>query len=79
MADFKTHLTVASIASSIAATMLFAATVATPQEVLLYFVLGVVGGLLPDIDSDSFFNGPVAVYIYCNSDILFSHVQAAGR
>ncbi|MCG8551665.1 MAG: metal-dependent hydrolase [Desulfobacterales bacterium] len=53
MADFKTHLTVSSIASSIAATMLFAAAVASPQEVLLYFIMGVVGGLLPDIDSDS--------------------------
>ena len=53
MADFKVHLTVASIGSSIAATMLFAANVASPQEVLLYFTLGVVGGLLPDIDSDS--------------------------
>jgi len=53
VADFKTHLTVASIGSSIAATMLFAASVASPQEVLLYVILGVVGGLLPDIDSDS--------------------------
>nr|WP_320016772.1 metal-dependent hydrolase [uncultured Desulfobacter sp.] len=53
MADFKTHLTVTSIGSSIASTMLFAASVASPQEVLLYFILGVVGGLLPDIDSDS--------------------------
>lgn len=26
---------------------------ATPQEVLLYFTFGVVGGLLPDIDSDN--------------------------
>ncbi|WP_321492186.1 metal-dependent hydrolase [uncultured Desulfobacter sp.] len=53
MADFKTHLTVASIGSSIAATILFASAVASPQEVLLYFIFGVVGGLLPDIDSDS--------------------------
>lgn len=53
MAAFKTHLTVASIGSSMAATMLFASTVASPQEVLLYVILGVVGGLLPDIDSDS--------------------------
>lgn len=53
MADFKTHLTVSSIASSIAATMLLAAAVASPQEVLLYFIMGVMGGLLPDIDSDS--------------------------
>ncbi|WP_462268529.1 metal-dependent hydrolase [Desulfobacter sp.] len=36
-----------------AATMLFASAVASPQEVLLYVILGVVGGLLPDIDSDS--------------------------
>lgn len=53
MANFKTHLTVTSICSSIAATMMLASTIATPQEVLLYFILGVVGGLLPDIDSDS--------------------------
>jgi membrane-bound metal-dependent hydrolase YbcI (DUF457 family) len=33
--------------------MLLASAMATPQEVLLYFTLGVVGGLLPDIDSDN--------------------------
>ena len=53
MADFKTHLTVASLFSSISSTMLLASAMATPQEVLLYFTFGVVGGLLPDIDSDS--------------------------
>ncbi|MFO7748910.1 MAG: metal-dependent hydrolase [Desulfobacteraceae bacterium] len=53
MADFKTHLTVTSLCSSITSTMLLASAVATPQEVLLYFILGVVGGLLPDIDSDT--------------------------
>jgi hypothetical protein len=53
VAAFKTHLTVASIGSSMAATMLFASGIASPQEVLLYVILGVVGGLLPDIDSDT--------------------------
>ncbi|CCK78692.1 metal-dependent hydrolase [Desulfobacula toluolica] len=53
MADFKTHFTITSIGSSIASTILFASAIATPQEVLLYFTLGVVGGLLPDIDSDN--------------------------
>ena len=53
MAEFKTHLTVTSIGSSIASTMLLASAMASPQEVLLYFTLGVVGGLLPDIDSDN--------------------------
>ncbi|MDD2391063.1 MAG: metal-dependent hydrolase [Desulfobacterales bacterium] len=53
MADFKTHLTVTSIFSSIATTVLLASSMATPQEVLLYFTMGVIGGLLPDIDSDA--------------------------
>lgn len=53
VADFRTHLTVTSICSSITATTMLASAMATPQEVLLYFILGVVGGLLPDIDSDS--------------------------
>jgi len=30
-----------------------ASSMATPQEVLLYFTMGVIGGLLPDIDSDN--------------------------
>jgi len=53
VAEFKTHLTVSSFCSSAAATFLLAASLATPDEVLLFFVMGVVGGLLPDIDSDS--------------------------
>ncbi len=53
VADFRTHLTVTSICSSITATTMLASAMATPPEVLLYFTLGVVGGLLPDIDSDS--------------------------
>ena len=53
MAEFKTHLAVSSFLSSASATMLYAADLAAPQEVLLFFVRGVVGGLLPDIDSDS--------------------------
>ena len=52
LADFKTHLTVTSIAGCIASTVLLAASLASPQEVLLYFIMALVGGLLPDIDSD---------------------------
>jgi len=53
VAEFKTHLTVSSLCSNASATFLLAASLATPEEVLLFFVMGVVGGLLPDIDSDS--------------------------
>lgn len=53
MADFKTHITVAFAASGLAATCLLAGGVARPDQVLFYFVLGSVGGVLPDIDADN--------------------------
>lgn len=53
MADFKTHIFVASPLSGLAATSLLVARMATPREVVLYFLLGSIGGILPDIDSDT--------------------------
>ena len=53
MADFKNHLIGAAAVSGVAATGLMLAG-AVPQEAVLgYFALGIVGGLLPDIDSDT--------------------------
>ncbi len=51
MADFNTHLTGAVIVSGLAATVLVMAGQFSHQAIVGYFVLGVVGGLLPDIDS----------------------------
>lgn len=53
MADFKTHITAACAVSGLAATCLLAGGAARPGQVLLYFVLGSVGGVLPDIDADN--------------------------
>jgi Na+/proline symporter len=53
MADFKTHLTGAAVVSGIAAAAVMMTGVATHKAVVGYFALGVVGGLLPDIDSDT--------------------------
>lgn len=53
MADFKTHITAACASSGLAATCLLAAGAARPDQVLLYFVLGSIGGVLPDIDADN--------------------------
>lgn len=53
MANFHTHLIVGSTASGLIATGLLGASVATPREVVLYFTVGTVGGLLPDVDSDN--------------------------
>jgi hypothetical protein len=53
MADFKTHLAVATAASLLSSTYLFTtSTLLTSLDWLLLFVLGMLGGILPDIDSD---------------------------
>ncbi|GBC63302.1 metal-dependent hydrolase [Desulfonema ishimotonii] len=53
MANFKTHLSVACVASGLVATCLLAGDVARPAETVLCFALGSAGGTLPDIDSDN--------------------------
>ncbi len=51
MADFNTHLMGAAAVSGLAATVLVMTGQFPHQAVIGYFVLGVVGGLLPDLDS----------------------------
>jgi hypothetical protein len=53
MANFATHLYGAAAVSSTAALGLFAVGLADAGQAQAYFAVGVVGGLLPDIDSDS--------------------------
>ncbi len=53
MADFNTHLMGAATVSGLAATVLAMTGVAPSQAVVGYFALGVIGGLLPDIDSST--------------------------
>src|SRR5215475_4782920 len=52
MADFRTHLAVASTVSGVLAIGTMVAGVAMPKEVVLFFCAGTMGGVLPDIDSD---------------------------
>jgi LexA-binding, inner membrane-associated putative hydrolase len=52
MANFKTHLIVATTMSGMASISLLTLQLAKPWETGSYFLLGVLGGLLPDIDSD---------------------------
>ena len=52
MANFKTHVSVAAALSGALATGFLVAGVATPKDVWLYFAMGTVGGILPDIDAD---------------------------
>lgn len=52
MADFKTHLSVAAVGSGALSTACLGAGISGPSEVITFTVVGTVGGLLPDIDSD---------------------------
>ncbi len=77
MANFNTHLIVSAAASGAAATSLLGAGVSKPQDAAIYFSLGTIGGLLPDLDSDnsailkSFFN---ILGIILAFSILFTQV-----
>lgn len=53
MANFRTHLIYGTVASGAGATLLLNSELVSPQEALLCWVAGTVGGLLPDVDSDN--------------------------
>ena len=52
MANFKTHIVVAAVASGAFASICLGAELVTPEEMLLLWGAGTLGGILPDIDSD---------------------------
>lgn len=62
MANFKTHLIVATTMSGMASVSLLTLQLAKPWETGSYFLLGVLGGLLPDIDSDK--STPLTMIFY---------------
>ena len=51
MANFNTHFTVASGASALVSATLLSMEVVTPEEAVIAFGVGTLGGLLPDVDS----------------------------
>lgn len=53
MANFKTHLQVAAIGSGLVSTLFLNAQYLNPGEAFLCWIVGTLGGILPDIDSDN--------------------------
>ena len=51
MANFNTHFTVAAGASALVSATLLSMEVVTPEEAVIAFAIGILGGLLPDVDS----------------------------
>lgn len=53
MASLNVHAAVAMSASGLAATSFMVGDLASTRDVILYFAMGSVGGLLPDLDLDN--------------------------
>ena len=53
MANFKTHLTAAGIASGVLASTIYSSGLADSREMIMYWMMGTLGGILPDVDSDN--------------------------
>ncbi len=75
MANFKTHIVVATATSGLVSVTWLMMHLATPWEVGGYFLLGALGGLLPDIDSDK--SAPLTMIffllsIYCAFAFVFT-------
>jgi hypothetical protein len=62
MANFKTHFVAATTISGLASVSLLTLQLAKPWETGSYFLLGILGGLLPDIDSDK--STPLTMIFY---------------
>lgn len=53
MANFRTHVLGAALVMSLPAAALATSALLTPWQSLQIFMIGVIGGLLPDVDSDN--------------------------
>jgi len=51
MANFNTHFTVAATASAVVSATLLSMEVVSPEQAVIAFGIGTLGGLLPDVDS----------------------------
>ncbi len=53
MANFKTHIQISAISSGVLSTSLLGANIVNSTEAVLLWIVGTLGGVLPDVDSDN--------------------------
>ncbi|OUS25062.1 hypothetical protein A9Q99_22715 [Gammaproteobacteria bacterium 45_16_T64] len=53
MANFKTHIQISAISSGVLSTSLLGANFVNSVEAVLLWIVGTLGGVLPDVDSDN--------------------------
>jgi len=71
MANFQTHFNVASFVSAIGAGVAYYSSLVDKPEAVLLFAGGIIGGVLPDIDSDNSTPTKIMQYIFANLISLF--------
>ncbi|MEH6453009.1 MAG: metal-dependent hydrolase [Psychromonas sp.] len=71
MANFNTHLNVATVATGLTSAVLLTAGHIDLNNALWLWFLGVIGGLLPDIDSDNSTSLDTLFNLFALSGVLF--------
>ncbi len=80
MANFQTHLTVATVGTGIVTIAALASMQVSPLYGLLFWGAGIVGGLLPDIDADNskslqIISNIITALLLCFLMIGFSYLE----
>jgi hypothetical protein len=79
MANFSTHFNVASFVSAIGSGTLFYAGIVDKQEAIILFGGGILGGILPDIDSQNSKPTQIMQYFFSNVIsffVLFNYIDS---
>jgi len=77
MANFQTHFNVAAFTSALGAGTIFYSGLVDKPEATMLFAGGIIGGILPDIDSDNSTPTRIMQYIFANLIsffILFNYI-----
>lgn len=75
MAGYRTHLTFSAVVSGLAATGLYVTLAANQWEAIVFLCAGIIGGMLPDLDSKS--SIPLRI-VFNISGIIFSFLIVFG-
>jgi len=77
LANFQTHFNVASFVSAVGAGTIYYSGLVDKSDATLLFTGGIIGGILPDIDSDNSTPTKIMQYIFANLIsffILFKYI-----
>ena len=66
MANFQTHFNVAAFGSAVGAGTMYYAGLVDKADATLLFAGGIIGGILPDIDSDNSTPTKIMQYVFAN-------------